>query len=52
LQIIPKIFDTYRIIRIRDVDGREKALMLNSTLQNPDLIMEHKQKIVKKMKRS
>ena len=45
LQIIPTIFDTYRIIRIRDVDGREKALMLNSAQQEPNLVMEHRQKI-------
>ncbi len=46
LQIIPSIFDTFRIIRIRDVDGREKALMLNATMQDPMAIMEQKKKLI------
>lgn len=45
LQIVPFIFDTFRIIRIRDLDGKRKALILNSQYQDPRVVDTQKQQL-------
>lgn len=46
LQLIPKIFDSYRIIRITDVDGKEKVLMLNGSQQDPESLAQQQQQLL------